>query len=102
MPDESAAADAFDAKVAAELIEAADAELLALEGPDALTSDRALRLSQFKQQQAVERAGRIWDAEGDSDRVGYVLATFRKQRRWSPWQLAAWLGISVYHVKRLS
>ena len=101
MPDESAAADAFDAEMAA-VVEAADAELLALEGPDALTSDRALRLSQFRRQQAAEREAAAWGAESDSGRLGYVLATFREQRGWSRWQLAAWLGLSVYHFKRLN
>ena len=79
-----------------------DAELIAREGPDALTSDRALRLSQFKRQQAAEREAALWGAEGDAGHVGYVLAAFRQQSGWSRWQFAAWLGLSVFHFKRLS
>jgi hypothetical protein len=90
-----------DPEMSAELA-AYDAELIAREGPDALTSDRALRLSLFKRQQAAEREAALWGAEGDADRVGYVLAAFRQQSGWSRWQLAAWLGLSVFHFKQLS
>src|SRR5436190_23535546 len=69
-PNESAAADDLDAESAAQL-EIYDAELLALEGPDALTSDRARRLSEFKAAQAVERETAIRHAEQSSDKVGF-------------------------------
>jgi hypothetical protein len=100
-PGESATADDFDAETITEL-EAYDAELLALEGPDAWTSDRARRLLEFKVAQVVEREAALRHAEQDSDRVGYVLATFRTQRGWSREQLADWLGIEPDELVRLA
>jgi hypothetical protein len=85
-------ADAFDAAMAEDLARW-DAELLACEGPDALTADRALRLLQFQAAQAIERQATVLHAEQDESRVGYVLAAFRARRGWSREQLADWLGI---------
>jgi hypothetical protein len=89
-PDDQTAADAFDA------------ELPAREGPDALTSERALRLSQFRATQAAERQAALRDAERDCDRVGYMLAAFHERRGWSREQLADWLGIVPDELVRLA
>jgi hypothetical protein len=79
-----------------------DAELLAREGPDALTSDRALRLAQFREQQAAVRRQSVEASEGDHNLAGYVLGAFRRQRLWSREQLADWLGISPEDYARLA
>src|SRR5215204_4794872 len=97
----STEADDFDAAMVDDLA-AFDAELLAAEGPDALTSDRALRLAAFRQQQAVQHQRELAEAERDSDLVGYVLAVFRRQRGWSAEALADWLGISPDDYARLA
>jgi hypothetical protein len=94
-------AEAFDLAMADEL-DALDAEFLAREGPDALTSDRAFRMAQFKQQQAAERQRELAAAEQDDNRVGHVLATFRAQRGWSAETLADWLGVSADDLVRLA
>jgi hypothetical protein len=94
-------ADDFDAAIGEDLA-AFDAEMIEREGPDALTSDRALRLSTFKQQQAAERLAELQHAEQDDDLVGYVLATFRRQRDWTREQLADWLGIAVDDLTRMA
>lgn len=47
-------ADDFDAAMAEDLA-AFDAEILARDGPDALTSDRAYRLAQFRAAQSSSR-----------------------------------------------
>jgi hypothetical protein len=86
----------------AEDLAAHDAALIAREGPDALTSDRAARLSQFRAVQAIERDAAIRQAERHPDRVGYVLATFRMQQDWSREQLADWLGVSADDFGRLA
>jgi hypothetical protein len=97
----SAEADAFDLAMADDLA-AFDAELLAREGPDALTSDRALRLAHFREQQATERRQSVEAAECDHALAGYVLGAFRRQRGWSREQLADWLGISPDDYARLA
>jgi hypothetical protein len=96
----SAEAEAFDSAMADEL-DALDAEILARDGPDALTSDRAFRLSQYRATQALERQAALHQAERDSGRIGYVLAAFRAQRGWSAESLADWLGIAPDEYARL-
>ena len=92
---------AFHREMLAQLA-AVDAETLERDGPDALTSARAFRLSQFKLAQAIEREAEIRHAEQDSDRIGFVLAAFRSQRGWSREQLADWLGITPDDFARLA
>ena len=77
----TAAAAAFDQEMANEL-EAADAELLALHGPDALTSARLLR------QLALT-------AELDPERVGYAFAAWCRAHGRERSDLAAHLGVTV-------
>jgi hypothetical protein len=97
----STEADDFDMATADDL-DAFDKELLKREGPDALTSDRAYRMAQFKRHQAVERDAAVNRAERDPDRVGFVLMAFRRQRGWSREQLADWLGIATEDYGRLA
>src|SRR4051794_16542723 len=94
-------ADDFDATITEELA-TLDAEMLAREGPDALTSDRAARLAQFRAAQATERQTSLQHAEQDFDRVGFILATFRRQCGWSAEALADWLGIEPDDYARLA
>jgi len=77
----TAAAAAFDQQMADEL-EAADAELLALEGPDAFTSARMLRQTALT-------------AELDPERVGYAFAAWCRLRGWERSDLAAHLGVTI-------
>src|SRR4051812_8144663 len=72
-------ADAFDRRIADEL-RAHDAALLAREGPDALTSVRALRQAALA-------------AERDPERVGFALSAFCHAHGWDRSRLATWLGI---------
>jgi hypothetical protein len=97
----TADADAFDLAMADDLA-AFDAELLARDGADALTSDRALRLVEFQRQQAQERRRELAAAERDGDRVASALATFRSQRGWSIDALADWLGVDIEDYRRLA
>lgn len=60
----------------------ADAEALALEGPDALTSTRLLR------QAAI-------GAELDPERYGSVFATFCARHGWERADLASYLGVTA-------
>jgi hypothetical protein len=94
-------AEAFALDVADEL-EAYDAELIATEGPDALTSERAARLSEFTRRQAAERTSALRAAEDDPSRVGSFLAAFRRRRGLTRDQLADWLGITAEDVDRLA
>lgn len=59
----------------------ADAELLGIEGLDALTSERFLR------QQAIR-------AERDPERVGWAFAAWCGARGWERSDLASWLGVT--------
>ena len=86
----------------AEDLDAFDANLIEKEGPDALTSDRAIRLAQFHVEQKAKRLAALEHAERDDDRVGYVLTTFRSQRGWSREQLADWLGVGLDDFGRLA
>jgi hypothetical protein len=72
---------AFDREMAAEL-EVADAEILALEGPDALTSGRLLRQEALK-------------AELDPERYGHAFAGFCARRGWERSDLASYLGVTL-------
>src|SRR5215212_6703936 len=74
-------AAAFDRELADEL-EAADAELLALEGPDAFTSARMLRQTALR-------------AELDPERIGHAFAAWCRARGWERTDLANWLGVTV-------
>src|SRR6059058_3293012 len=65
---------AFDQAIADQL-PAFNARLLAEEGPDALTSDRALRQAALV-------------AERDPERVGYALAAFCRAHGWERSDLA--------------
>src|SRR4051812_43039976 len=66
----------------AEELAYADAEALALEGPDALTSDRLLR------QAAV-------GAELNPDYLGYAFAAWCRAKGWERSDLASWLGVTT-------
>jgi hypothetical protein len=99
MPEDQT--DAFDLALGDDLA-AFDAELLARDGPDALTSDRALRLVEFRTTQAAVRLRAVDDAEQDDDLTGCVLVSFRMQHGWSRDQLADWLGISPDDYARLA
>src|SRR3954466_10760411 len=72
---------AFDQQLADEL-EAADAELLALEGPDAFTSARMLRQTALR-------------AELDPERFAYAFAAWCRARGWERSDLAEYLGVTV-------
>jgi hypothetical protein len=63
-------------------IEVADAEALAIHGPDALTSTRLLR------QEAIA-------AERDRERVGWAFAAWCAARGWERSDLAEYLGVTV-------
>lgn len=65
-----------------EEIEVADAEALAIHGPDALTSDRLLR------QMAL-----VCDL--DPGRVGHAFAAWCRGRGWERADLASWLGVTI-------
>jgi hypothetical protein len=80
--------DAFDREMAAQLQEV-DAELVAREGSDALTSDRLLR------QVALT-------AERDPSFLASALAGFRERRGLDPNGLAAWLGIGPDRLAALA
>jgi hypothetical protein len=101
LPQDDRPDDTLDAQMMAE-IEAADGELLGLYGPDAWTSDRAHRLTQFKSAQAAERANAVEAAERANNLVGYLLAAFRRERDWSQEQLADWLGLDIEAYGRLA
>jgi hypothetical protein len=81
-------AAAFDQQLADEL-EAADAELLALEGPDAFTSTRMLRQTALR-------------AEHDPERVAYAFAAWCRARGWERSDLASWLGVTVDQLAALA
>jgi hypothetical protein len=66
-----------------------DADLLARDGPDAMTSDRMLR-------QAALRA------EHDPSFVGHALAAWCRSRGWERSDLADWLGISTTALAALA
>lgn len=100
-PADRAAADRFDLEMAEDLAQF-DAALVEREGPDALTSDRAVRLSQLRQQQDALRAADLDAAEGDAKRVGFVLAAFRRRRGWDRPQLADWLNLDTVGLGRLA
>jgi hypothetical protein len=74
-------AAAFDQELLDEL-EVADAELLALEGPDAFTSARMLRQTALR-------------AELDPERIGYAFAAWCRARGWERSDLAEYLGVTV-------
>src|SRR4051812_9438789 len=74
-------AAAFDQELIDEL-EAADAELLALEGPDAFTSARLFRQTALT-------------AELDPERIGHAFATWCTARGWKRSDLADYLGVSI-------
>jgi hypothetical protein len=99
-----AKADAFDAAMVADPA-AFDAGLLERDGPDALTSDRAYRMAQFRRQQAAERIRAVEAAEaaeGDHDLVGSILGMFRRRRGWSRGRRTDWLGIAPEDYARLA
>src|ERR1700752_628485 len=66
----------------AEELDAANAEALAIDGPDALTSARLLRQEALK-------------AERDPERVGHAFASWCRARGWERSDLASWLGVTV-------
>lgn len=70
------------AKAMADELAVADAEALAIDGPDALTSVRLLR------QEAIR-------AERDPERVGYQFAAWCISRDWDRSDLAGYLGLTV-------
>jgi hypothetical protein len=74
-------ASAFDQELANEL-EAADAELLAREGPDAFTSARMLRQTALT-------------AERDPERVGHAFAAWCERRGLERSDLAEYLGVTL-------
>ena len=59
-----------------------DADLVAREGPDTMTSRRQLRQAAL-------------DAESRPGTIGHALARSREARGWSRDELAAWLGTSL-------
>jgi hypothetical protein len=73
----------------ADELEAHDAELLAHEGPDALTSERLLRQTAL----AVER---------DPDFVGYAFAAWCAARGWERSDLADYLGVTVSQLAAMA
>src|SRR3954469_3347783 len=74
-------AAAFDQQLMDEL-EAADAELLALEGPDAFTSARMLRQTALT-------------AESNPERIAYVFAVWCRRQGWERSDLADWLSVTL-------
>ena len=80
--------EAFDREMAAAL-DAHDDELRAREGPDAVTSDRLLRMAALT-------------AESDPAFVGSALAAFRERRGMEPAALAAWLGVDTDQLAALA
>ena len=84
-PDEH---EAFDREMAAALA-AHDDELRAREGPDAVTSNRLLRMAALT-------------AESDPAFVGSVFAAFRERRGLAPADLAAWLGVDADQLAALA
>lgn len=72
---------AFEREMVEELAYA-DAELLALDGPDALTSDRLLRQSALV-------------AERNPDLLGHAFAAWCRRRGWERRDLADWLGVTA-------
>jgi hypothetical protein len=66
----------------AEQLDAEDAERLALDGPDALTSDRMLRQTAL----VLER---------DPESVAYALAAWCQSHGWTRSDLASWLGLTI-------
>ena len=84
-PDEH---EAFDREMAAAL-DAHDDELRAREGPDAVTSDRLLRMAAIT-------------AESDPAFVGSAFGAFREGRGLAPADLAAWLGVDADQLAALA
>jgi hypothetical protein len=70
-------------------IEVADAEALAIHGPDALTSARMLR------QMALV-------CELDPERVGHAFAAWCRSRGWERADLASWLGVTIDQLAALA
>src|SRR3954470_5967771 len=81
-------AAAFDQELANEL-EAADAELLAREGPDAFTSARMLRQTALT-------------AEHDPERVGHAFAAWCRARGLERSDLAEYLGVTVAQLPAMA
>ena len=80
--------EAFDREMAAAL-DAHDDELRAREGPDAVTSDRLLRMAALT-------------AESDPGFVGAAFAAFRDRRGLARADLASWLGVDVDQLAALA
>ena len=81
-------ADAFDREMVAEL-DAYNARLLARDGPDALTSDRDLRIAALA-------------AERDPGTIAHALVTARRQLVTDHAGLAAWLGVTPTRLAALA
>jgi hypothetical protein len=82
------AADAFHRDRLAQLA-AVDAELVARDGPEAMTSDRLLRQAALT-------------AEHDPAFVGHRLAACCRSRGWERSDLASWLGLTIDQLAALS
>ena len=79
---------AFDREMVAEL-DAYNADLVAREGPDALTSDRQLRQAALA-------------AEGDPGTIAHALVTARRQLVTDHAGLASWLRINADRLAALA
>jgi len=79
-----------------------DAELVARDGPDALTSDRRMRMQHLKRSVELNTTFEALKAAWELGQLGPVLSDFQHDRRWSHWQIAAWLGLLARDYKRLS
>src|SRR5215213_1664018 len=60
----------------------ADAELLALEGPDALTSERLLRQTALR-------------LEANPEYLAHAFAAWCRVKGWERPDLASWLGVTI-------